>query len=65
MTFVPNPMYKDTSLAAKEAMLGQLDMLKAKYNEAVDARKKTEHDIETVRPVRNSGKSKFTPVGFK
>lgn len=53
------------SLAAKEAMLGQLDMLKAKQDEAVDARKKTEHDIETVRLVRNSGKSfhifKFTP----
>lgn len=45
---------QDTSLAAKEAMLGQLDMLKAKYDEAVAARKKTEHDIETLRPVRNS-----------
>lgn len=45
--------------------MGQLDMLKAKQDEAVDARKKTEHDIETVRLVRNSGKSfhifKFTP----
>nr|XP_046229200.1 notochord granular surface isoform X2 [Scatophagus argus] len=41
---------RDVSLAAKEAMLGQLDMLKAKYDEAVDARKKTEHDIETLRP---------------
>lgn len=48
---------QDMSLAAKEAMLGQLDMLKAKYDEAVDARKKTEHDIENLRPVRNSGKS--------
>ncbi|XP_041815168.1 notochord granular surface [Chelmon rostratus] len=41
---------RDMSLAAKEAMLGQLDMLKAKYDEAVDARKKTEHDIEALRP---------------
>uniref|UniRef100_A0A3Q4BJD7 IF rod domain-containing protein n=1 Tax=Mola mola TaxID=94237 RepID=A0A3Q4BJD7_MOLML len=48
---------RDTSLAAKEAMLGQLDMLKAKYNEAVDARKKTEHDIETVRPDVDSATS--------
>lgn len=42
------------SLVAKEAMLGQLDTLKAKYDEAVDARKKTEHDIEALRPVRTS-----------
>ncbi|XP_070782362.1 notochord granular surface [Enoplosus armatus] len=41
---------RNMSLAAKEAMLGQLDMLKAKYDEAVDARKKTEHDIEVLRP---------------
>ncbi|XP_035534087.1 notochord granular surface [Morone saxatilis] len=41
---------RDVSLAAKEAMLGQLDMLKAKYDEAVVARKKTEHDIEVLRP---------------
>ncbi|XP_074471738.1 notochord granular surface [Sebastes fasciatus] len=41
---------RDMSLAAKEAMLGQLDMLKAKYDEAVDARKKTEYDIENLRP---------------
>lgn len=49
-----HPIYKDMSLAAKEAMLGQFDMLKAKYDEAVDARKKAEHDIETVRLVRNN-----------
>ncbi|XP_076612890.1 notochord granular surface [Chaetodon auriga] len=41
---------RDMSLAAKEAMLGQLDMLKAKYDEAVNARTKTEHDIEALRP---------------
>ncbi|XP_068564955.1 notochord granular surface [Cebidichthys violaceus] len=41
---------RDMSLAAKEAMLGQFEMLKAKYNEAVDARKKAEHDIENLRP---------------
>ncbi|KAM7395570.1 hypothetical protein PAMA_007034 [Pampus argenteus] len=41
---------RDVSLAAKEAMLGQLDILKAKYDEAVVARKKTEHEIEVLRP---------------
>ncbi|KAG7220775.1 hypothetical protein INR49_032018 [Caranx melampygus] len=41
---------RDMSLIAKEAMLGQLDALKAKYNEAVEARKKTEYDIEALRP---------------
>ncbi|XP_026174809.1 notochord granular surface [Mastacembelus armatus] len=41
---------RDMSLAAKEAMLGQLNMLKAKYDEIVEARKKAEHDIETLRP---------------
>ncbi|XP_040921143.1 notochord granular surface [Toxotes jaculatrix] len=41
---------RDMSLAAKEAILGQLDMLKVKYDEAVEARKETEHDIEALRP---------------
>lgn len=45
-------------MAAKEAMLGQLDALKAKYDDAVEARKKTEHDIEMLRPVSHSGKKK-------
>lgn len=40
------------SLAAKEAMLGQFNTLKAKHDEAVEARKKTEHNIEHLRPVR-------------
>lgn len=40
------------SVEAKEAVLGQLGALKAKFEEAVDARKKVEQDIETVRPVR-------------
>ena len=40
-------------MEAKEAMLGQFDILKAKYYEAVDARKKTEQDIENLRPVRS------------
>lgn len=40
------------SVEAKEAVLGQLDALKAKFEEAVEARKKVEQDIETVRPVR-------------
>uniref|UniRef100_UPI0037E82958 notochord granular surface n=1 Tax=Semicossyphus pulcher TaxID=241346 RepID=UPI0037E82958 len=41
---------RDLSLSAKEAMVGQLEMLKSKYDEAVEARKKTEHDIEVLRP---------------
>lgn len=40
------------SVEAKEAVLGQLGALKAKFEEAVEARKKVEQDIETVRPVR-------------
>lgn len=36
--------------------MAQLDMLKAKYAEAVEARKKTEHDIEVLRPVRHNYK---------
>ncbi|XP_047429116.1 notochord granular surface isoform X2 [Mugil cephalus] len=41
---------RNLSLAAKEAMLGQLDMVKAKCDEAAEARKKTEQDIEALRP---------------
>lgn len=39
------------ALAAKEAMAGHLEMLKAKYEEAVEARKKAELEIEAFRPV--------------
>lgn len=52
-----SPNVQDTSLAAKEAMFGQLDSLKAKYEEAVVVRKEKEQDIEALRPVRNSRKS--------
>uniref|UniRef100_A0A3B4ZQJ1 Glial fibrillary acidic protein-like n=1 Tax=Stegastes partitus TaxID=144197 RepID=A0A3B4ZQJ1_9TELE len=41
---------RDVTSAAKEAMLGQLEALKAKYQEAVEARRKTEQDIEALRP---------------
>ncbi|KAJ8354061.1 hypothetical protein SKAU_G00216280 [Synaphobranchus kaupii] len=41
---------RDMALAAKEAMAGQLEMLKAKYEEAVELRKKAELDIEAFRP---------------
>ncbi|XP_034018741.1 notochord granular surface [Thalassophryne amazonica] len=40
---------RDVALATKEAMLGQLDALKAKYEEAVEMRKKTEEEIEALR----------------
>ncbi len=33
-------------------MAGQLEMLKVKYEEAVEARKKAELEIEAFRPVR-------------
>lgn len=45
------PTFQDMSVAAKEVVLGQLDALKAKCEEAVEARKKAEQDIETLRPV--------------
>uniref|UniRef100_A0A3P9IKX9 Notochord granular surface n=2 Tax=Oryzias latipes TaxID=8090 RepID=A0A3P9IKX9_ORYLA len=41
---------RNFSLAEKEAKLSQLDVLKAKYYEALDARKQTELHIETLRP---------------
>ncbi|XP_041832064.1 notochord granular surface [Melanotaenia boesemani] len=41
---------RDLSLAAKEVIVGQLDMLKVKYDEALEARKQTELDIEALRP---------------
>ncbi|XP_069570476.1 notochord granular surface [Brachyistius frenatus] len=41
---------RDLSVEAKEVMLGQLNIVKAKYEEAVQARKKTEEDIEALRP---------------
>lgn len=43
-------LQRGLALAAKEAMLGQLEMLKNKYNEAVEARKQTELEIEALRP---------------
>ncbi|XP_053193489.1 notochord granular surface [Scomber japonicus] len=41
---------RDVSLATKEGMLGQMGTLKAKYDEAVEARKKTEQEVEALRP---------------
>ncbi|MBN3286506.1 AINX protein, partial [Polyodon spathula] len=41
---------RDMAVAAKEAMAGQLEMIKAKYEEALEARKKAELEIETLRP---------------
>lgn len=45
------------ALAAKEAMSGQLEMLKVKYEEALEARKKAEMEIEAFRPVRRSDRA--------
>ncbi|XP_031438006.1 glial fibrillary acidic protein-like [Clupea harengus] len=41
---------RDLSFAAKDAMAGQLEMFRVKYEEAVEARKKAEMDIEAFRP---------------
>nr|XP_057913736.1 notochord granular surface isoform X2 [Doryrhamphus excisus] len=41
---------RDFSVAAKEAMLGQLNLLKSKFESAVEAQKKTESEINTLRP---------------
>ncbi|KPP71181.1 desmin-like [Scleropages formosus] len=41
---------KDLALAAKAVMASQLDMLKAKYEEAAETRKKAELEIEAFRP---------------
>ncbi|XP_048105920.1 desmin-like [Alosa alosa] len=43
-------MQRDLAFAAKDAMAGQLEMLKVKYEEAVEARKKVEMDIVAFRP---------------
>ncbi|XP_062406295.1 uncharacterized protein LOC134097437 [Sardina pilchardus] len=43
-------MQRDLAFAAKNAMAGELEMMKAKYEEAVEARKKVEMDIEAFRP---------------
>ncbi|KAM8846871.1 desmin [Synchiropus picturatus] len=41
---------RDISLAAKESTAAQLEAIKAKYEEAVELRKKAEADIEAFRP---------------
>ncbi|KAL6467777.1 hypothetical protein MHYP_G00234540 [Metynnis hypsauchen] len=41
---------RDLAVAAKNAVAGQLDMMKVKYEEALELRKKAELDIEAFRP---------------
>ncbi|XP_057196942.1 glial fibrillary acidic protein [Triplophysa rosa] len=41
---------RDNAVAAKDAMAGQLEMMRVKYEEAVEMRKKAEIDIEAFRP---------------
>ncbi|XP_046729832.1 notochord granular surface isoform X3 [Silurus meridionalis] len=41
---------RDIALAAKDAMVAQLEMVKTKYEEALEARKKAEHDIQAFKP---------------
>ncbi|XP_036395458.1 glial fibrillary acidic protein [Megalops cyprinoides] len=43
-------MQRDMAIAAKEAMAGQLESLKVKYEEALELRKKAELEIEAFRP---------------
>lgn len=42
---------KDLAVADKGAMAGQVEVLKVKYEEALEARKKAELEIEAFRPV--------------
>ncbi|XP_076862462.1 notochord granular surface isoform X2 [Brachyhypopomus gauderio] len=41
---------RDLATAAKEAMAGQLEMVKVKYEEALEARNKAEREIEVFKP---------------
>ncbi|XP_072525261.1 desmin [Salminus brasiliensis] len=41
---------RDMAIAAKDAVAGQLEMIKVKYEEAVELRKKAELEIEAFRP---------------
>ncbi|XP_067304488.1 desmin [Pseudorasbora parva] len=41
---------RDLAIAAKDAMAGQLEMIKIKYEEALEMRKKAELEIEAFRP---------------
>uniref|UniRef100_A0A8C1L529 Zgc:172323 n=1 Tax=Cyprinus carpio TaxID=7962 RepID=A0A8C1L529_CYPCA len=41
---------RDLAIAAKDAMATQLEMMKVKYEEAVEMRKKAELDVEAFRP---------------
>ncbi|CAM4702350.1 unnamed protein product [Leuciscus chuanchicus] len=41
---------RDLAIAAKDAMAGQLEMIKIKYEEALEMRRKAELDIEAFRP---------------
>ncbi|NP_001107899.1 uncharacterized protein LOC564165 [Danio rerio] len=41
---------RDIAIAAKDAMAGQLEIIKVKYEEALEMRKKAELDIEAFRP---------------
>ncbi|ROJ29272.1 Desmin [Anabarilius grahami] len=43
-------LQRDLAIAAKDAMAGQLEMIKIKYEEALEMRKKAELDIEAFRP---------------
>ncbi|XP_076838169.1 desmin [Brachyhypopomus gauderio] len=43
-------MQRDLAVAAKDAMAGQLEMIKVKFEEAVELRKKAELEIEAFRP---------------
>lgn len=48
---IPRFVFKDHAVAAKDGMAGQLEIMKVKYEEAVEMRKKAELDIEAFRPV--------------
>uniref|UniRef100_A0A8B9RIW5 Notochord granular surface n=1 Tax=Astyanax mexicanus TaxID=7994 RepID=A0A8B9RIW5_ASTMX len=41
---------RDLAIAAKQAMAGQLEMIKVKYEEALESRKRVELEIESFKP---------------
>ena len=45
-------VFQELALAAKQAMSGQLEAIKIRYEEAVELRRKAELEIEAFRPVR-------------
>lgn len=50
------------TFAARDAMTGELEIIKTKYEETVVARKKSDDEIEAFRPVSKLPLSIFQPA---